>query len=379
MEAQSKLTLDIIADYIRLNLNNFVNTDEIIIIKKSNKNEKVEHKSTEKSTEKSNEKKEKQYNNLNEFFTLLDKTGKEIFPIEFIKTISKEFVDLFDNFFLIKPISDFLIDEKEYNYSFYSAILTALNDNYSKESTKYKLESINNLMSYMKSDMAMDGFKNYNYSKLKWTKNQIIKDINSNTISDKIIRCISDILHINIFLINSNNIEYYGGDFLVFKKILILFKYNENYYIISDNENKYFHFNSNELIKSILINNQCIKLKLCEKFNSIGYEKINNNEVKNQKPNEIEYTDRLNGFDSETESETKSNKSDKSNKSNKSNKLEKEFVENDEINHNMSLIELQKKAKELNIDTFYFVDDVRKMKNKKELCTEIISYKNKKI
>jgi len=379
MEAQSKLTLDIIADYIRLNLNNFVNTDEIIIIKKSNKNEKVEHKSTEKSKQKSNEKKEKQYNNLDEFFTLLDKTGKEIFPIEFIKTISKEFVDLFDNFFLIKPISDFLIDEKEYNYSFYSAILTALNDNYSKESTKYKLESINNLMSYMKSDMAMDGFKNYNYSKLKWTKNQIIKDINSNTISDKIIRCISDILHINIFLINSNNIEYYGGDFLVFKKILILFKYNENYYIISDNENKYFHFNSNELIKSILINNQCIKLKLCEKFNSIGYEKINNNEVKKQKPNEIEYTDRLNGFDSETESETKSNKSDKSNKSNKSNKLEKEFVENDEINHNMSLIELQKKAKELNIDTFYFVDDVRKMKNKKELCTEIISYKNKKI
>jgi hypothetical protein len=133
MEAQSKLTLDIIADYIRLNLNNFVNTDEIIIIKKSNKNEKVEHKSTEKSKQKSNEKKEKQYNNLDEFFTLLDKTGKEIFPIEFIKTISKEFVDLFDNFFLIKPISDFLIDEKEYNYSFYSAILTALNDNYSNE------------------------------------------------------------------------------------------------------------------------------------------------------------------------------------------------------------------------------------------------------
>lgn len=370
MEAQSKLTLDIIADYIRLNLNNFTNSDEIIIVQKSKdiSTSLLKEKSKEKSKEifKSLPK-EKKYNNLDDFIISLNDTEKEKFPIEFIKTISKEFVDLFDNFFLIKPISDFLIDEKEYNYSFYSSILTALNDNYNKESNKYKLESINNLMSYMKSDMAMDGFKNYNYSKLKWTKNQIIKDINSNTISDKIIRCISDILHINIFLINSDNIEYYGGDFLVFKKIVILYKYNDNYYIVSDNKNKYFHFNSNELIKSILINNQSIKLKLCEKFNLIGYEKINNNEVKKQKSNEIEYTDKLNGFDSETESETKyESKSDKS---------EKEFIENDEINHNMSLIELQKKAKELNIDTFYFIGDVRKMKNKKELCTEIISYK----
>ena len=372
MEAQSKLTLDIIADYIRLNLNNFTNSDEIIIVQKSKEILKEKSKEILKSipTEK-----EKNYNNLDDFIISLNNLGKDKFPVKFIKNISKEFVELFDNFFLIKPISDFSFDEKEYNYSFYSSILTALNDNYNKESNKYKLESINNLMSYMKSDMAMDGFKNYNYSKLKWTKNQIIKDINSNTISDKIIRCISDILHINIFLINSDNIEYYGGDFLVFKKIVILFKYNDNYYIVSDNENKYFHFNSNELIKSILINNQCIKLKLCEKFNSIGYEKINNikkqnttNDIKKntndikKNTNDIEYTDRLNGFDSETETDSDS---------------KTEYVENEEINHNMSLIELQKKAKELKIDTFYFVGDVRKMKNKKELCTEIISYKNK--
>ena len=281
---------------------------------------------------------------------------------------------MFDDFFLIKPISDFSIEEKELNYSFYSALLSALNDNYFNETIKYKLESINNLMAYMKSDMAMDGFKNYQYSKLKWTKNQIIKDINSNSISDKIIRCVSDILHINIFLINSGNIEYYGGDFLVFKKIVILFKHNDYYYIISDEKNKYFHFNSNELIKSILINNNCIKLKLCENFNSIGYEKINKNHFKNdvkndikkEKNNEIEYTDRLNGFESESDSESESKS-----------KSEKEFIGNDEINHDMSLIELQKKAKELKIDTFYFVGEVRKMKNKKELCTEIISHKTK--
>jgi hypothetical protein len=344
MEAQSKLTIDIIAEYIRNNLKNFIENDEIVIVQKPIKNEKSDNILKER--------KEKKYNNLDEFIILLDKTGKEKFPKEFIKTL--KFVDLFDNFFLIKPISDFLIEEKEYNYSFYSAILTSLSENYCKESTKFKLESINNLLSYMKSDMAMDGFKNYNYSKLKWTKNQIIKDINSNSISDKIIRCVSDILHINIFIINSNFIEYYGGDFLVFKKIIILFKHDDYYYIISDNDNKYFHFNSNDLIKSILINNEHINLKLCEKFNSIGYEKISNNDTIKEKNNEIVYTDRLNGFESESESD-------------------KEFVENNEINHNMSLIELQKKAKELNIETFYFVGEVRKMKNKKELCTEIIS------
>ena len=360
MEGQSKLTIDIIAEYIRQNLKNFVENDEIIIVQKSNKTEKTKKVEQEHILKK----KEKKYNNIDEFITLINNTGKEKFPVEFLKSMPKEFVNLFDNFLLVKPISDFSIDEKEYNYSFYSAILTALNKNFNKESNKYKLESINNLMSYMKSDMAMDGFKNYNYSKLKWTKNQIIKDINSNTISEKIIRSVSDILHINIFIINLDNIEYYGGDFLVFKKIVILFKYNDDYYIISDYENNYFQFNSNELIKSILINNQFIKLKLCEKFNSIGYEKINIDNIdkidKIEKNIEIEYTDRLNGFESESES-----------------KSEEELIENDEINHNMSLIELQKKAKELNIDTFYFVNDVRKMKNKKELCTEIISHKNK--
>ena len=148
--------------------------------------------------------------------------------------------------------------------------------------------------------------------------------------------------------------------------LIILFKHNDYYYIFSDKELIYFHFNSNELIKVLLINNKYIDLKLCEKFNSIGYEKINDNNVKqninnddddDNKITEIVYTDRLNGFDSETETD-------------------KEIIENDEINHNMSLIELQKKAKELKIETFYFVGEVRKMKNKKELCTEIISHKN---
>ena len=39
----------------------------------------------------------------------------------------------------------------------------------------------------------------------------------------------------------------------------------------------------------------------------------------------------------------------------------------------MSLVELQKKAKELNIDTFHFVNGSRKIKNKKELCKDILS------
>ncbi len=39
----------------------------------------------------------------------------------------------------------------------------------------------------------------------------------------------------------------------------------------------------------------------------------------------------------------------------------------------MSLIELQKKAKELNIDTFHYVNNIRKFKNKKELCKDILS------
>ena len=79
----------------------------------------------------------------------------------------------------------------------------------------------------------------------------------------------------------------------------------------------------------------------------------------------IEYNDDLNGYDLENTENTE----------NKSIYSESDSDHNEEINENLSLIELQKIAKELQINIFDSTNQVRKIKNKKQLCTEILKKK----
>ena len=368
MNNQTKLTLDIIGEYIRNNLGHFKPSDEEIIIVQNTK---------KTNTEKSNHIKPKlsldnskicEKKNINDILNDISINELIKFPLKYFEKLS--FVDLLESFLVFKPSCEFTIDEKEYSYSFYSCILSSLNNDYIKATDKYKFNSINNLISYLKSDVSMDGYKNHGYSKIGLKKNDLIKDINNDKISDILIRYVTDALHINLFLIDDKNIKYFGGEFIVFKNIVIILKHNDKYYLICTEKDKYFRFNSNDLIKQILLNSNKLKLVFAESFNYTGYNlklnpinKINEineiNEIKTTKPTEkIEYTDRLNGYESESESESNS---------------ESNNIFHKEINENQSLIDLQKKAKELNIEIFYTGATTRRMKNKKELCKEIIN------
>ncbi len=141
-----------------------------------------------------------------------------------------------------------------------------------------------------------------------------------------------------------------------------MLKYNNRYYLLTTKEDKIFTFNSNDYIKSILTHPENLKLIFTDKFNAVSFDwtkllnlcKKNNVEIETKLP--IAYNDKLNGYDIDEETV----KDDTPNKQ-------------DEFNENMSLIELQKKAKELNIDTFYYANGSRKFKNKKELCKDILS------
>ena len=121
-----------------------------------------------------------------------------------------------------------------------------------------------------------DCFRQHGYSSLKWTKKSLLELIKNNIFNDKLIRIICDILHINMFYIDNddeNKIKYVGGDFIVFKKIILMLKMNNIFYIIYDKNSSYgklFHFNSNNFIKSLLLNNECITLIFCEKFLCVG-------------------------------------------------------------------------------------------------------------
>jgi len=375
MNNQSKLTLDIIGDYIRNNLGHFKSSDEEFIIVQNTKkinSDKINSdkiNSDKNNFEKPNKIKTIQIKkNINDILNDISVDESIKFPNKHFENL--HFIDLLESFLLFKPTNNFMIEEKEYSYSFYSCILSSLNNDYTKATDKYKFNSINNLISYLKSDVSMDGYKNNGYSKIGIKKNDLIKDINSDKISDMVIRYVTDALHINLFLFDDKNIKYFGGDFIVFKNIILMLKHDEKYYIICTDKEKYFKFNSNDLIKQILLNTDKLKLVFTESFNYTGYNlTMNHIKNENEKTEKIEYTDRLNGYESDSDLESeKSN-----NEENQDNLDNLDITFHKEINENQSLIDLQKKAKELKIDIFYISGDNRKMKNKKELCKEIIN------
>ena len=57
----------------------------------------------------------------------------------------------------------------------------------------------------------------------------MVKNLEKNVVDNKIIRYVSDALHLNIFYIDGNNINYVGGDFIVFKKMIFI-KNEKNIY-----------------------------------------------------------------------------------------------------------------------------------------------------
>lgn len=362
-----KLTLDIIKEYIRNNISSF--TDEEVLIeiapKKKDKvdNFKINKELSEKETKKT----------LEQIISSIDKkiNSTTEFPIEYFSNLYSK--NLMKDFLILNSISqsDMPVEQEDINInnlSFYYSIFCAVEPDFLKMSSENKYQAYINLISYLKKDIMIDGFKQHQYIKLKWTKNDIFKNLEKNIVDNKIIRYVSDALHLNILYIDGENICYVGGDFIVFKKMIIMLKYNNKYYLLTTKEDKLFTFNSNDYIKSILTHPDNLKLIFTEDFNLVSsdWNKLLNlckksaeqEQIKTKSP--ITYNDKLNGYDIDEDTV----------KDDTPTLVEKQ---DEYINENMSLIELQKKAKELNIDTFYYANGARKFKNKKELCKDILS------
>ncbi len=341
-----RLTIDMIRDYIKNNIKYFTN-EEIIEVKHDKNNKNIQDKPVQKKT--------LQELMSNDFDTI--KINPSFFPNLFSN-------DLIGNFLILNPLHG-IVFNKDVNLntiSFYYSVLCSLEN--IPEENKYK--QYLSLMNYLKKDIMIDGFKQHKYSKLKWNKNQIYKNFEKDTIDDKVIRYVSDALHINIFYIKNDKIYYAGGEFIVFKKIVFLLNYNDRYYLICDKLNKSYYFNSDEYIKSFLTDSKNINLVFEEKFSPVGSALSKKKSDIDKKEVEftdklVEYTDKLNGYDIE-------NTEDENIENNENN-------EDDEINESLSLIELQKKARDNNIDIFCYISGIRKIKNKKQLCIEILNKK----
>ncbi len=375
MESSRKLTLDIIKQYISNNLNHFTN-DEYLDAKQSSVMQNVTKKIKQEPPKQEQKQQEHIPKSLSEYLITDKKTLS--FPINFFAYCYS--TSLLENFLIFNQSCQIDIKDQDKSkdqdinintLSFYYALLSAMEPSFSSESKDNKFILFNNLMNYLKKDIMIDGFKQHQYSKLKWTKNDIFKSLEKNEVTDKIIRYVSDALHINIFCIDykTQEVNYYGGDFIVFKKIAILMKHDNKYYLVYDTNNKLFSFNSNDFIKNIITNPGKLNLVFVDNFNPVGsdWNKYMNlqDKTQNNTPNQddqILYTDKLNGYDIDEDTVV----------DNKNQEVIQE-IRDEYINDSMSLIELQKKAKELNIDVFHNVNGVRKIKNKKELCREILN------
>jgi len=363
-----RLTIDMIKEYIRNNIKSFIN-EEVITQYIPKKQNIINPLLVE-------EKKSLQTLLTDDFNTL------KIESSYFLNLFQN---NLFENFLILNPLYNFSNEDISINkktLSFYYSVLSSLDVKFHSESQEYKYKSYISLLSYFKKDIMIDGFKEHKYSKLKWNKNHIYKHFEKNTLDDKVIRYVSDALHINIFYIKNDKIYYTGGEFIVFKKIVFLLNYDDTYYLLCDKENKFYIFNNNEYIKSFLKENSNINLVFSESFDPVGTNwnksiDIQKNQNKIGKIEEITYTDKLNGYDIENTIQSNDEENDKENdeENNEVNDEENDGEIDEEINENLSLIELQKKAKEFKIDIFYNIDGNRKIKNKKQLCIEILKKK----
>lgn len=365
MESQlKKITIDTLIRYIKDNISVISNVDII------DKPQNIEILSNEK---KSLNKKSKTFI---EEFTDSEMNSSLKFP---------KLKNLFSNDLL----NDFLIYKVDDDCSFYRSLFIILDQNFSTSDKDKQDLIIKNFIQYLKSDIMMLGFAQYEYSKLKFNKKNMYNDLDKNIISKEIMRYCADVFHINIFYIDykDETINYTGGNFIPFKKSIILLKINDRFNICYNVHGKIFRFNNNDFFDTILTNSDIIKLLTSDKFN-ICTEDLNKYIKKDKKKStinanvnqnlnfdldfdkiikksQIQNTDsteinKMNGYESDE------NEIEIQNKERKINHID------DPINENMSLTELQKIAKERNITITFIVDGKKKIKNKKELCKEIL-------
>ena len=371
-----RITLETLIAFIKTNLSSLQPLSETIMVEPEKK-EKVPVKS------------EIKIKRIKSFYEeLAENTNPIIFSSNFIKNFSN-FPE--SNLFVSNLNSLFVPEESEgkkkkvdfSKYTFFKSVLY----NLIKKMTETDLETF---VKTLVKHVSYGGITEFNYTKLKWNKKTLKDNINNNIINEMTIRVVCDYLHINILVLNEDTkkIEYGGGEFIPFKKNIFVYKYENNFYPIFTNKDKFFQFNS-DLMKYILKNTDILMLLSLDQFSYkeedlskyINISKIlpEVNLPSNNLPLQEEISV-INKFDddySDSEHSTEDDTKDDTKDDEIEGKIEGKEVEEDfdqdifDKYMKLSLMEIQKEAKKYNIQTKVGT----KLKNKKELCMEISKVK----
>lgn len=191
------------------------------------------------------------------------------------------------------------------DYSFFNSILICLIPNLLNELIDVQRKIIENFIIESKRKV-LSIWKSHEYKKfVKQSINTsyIQTKITNNIITPEVINYISDYLHINIFVfdLTTDEIYFYGMNFIAFKKSILLLKFdNDIYELIFNEQSKFFTYND-EIINKI-INSDIIITYFNDEFNVCNNEnlkkygvKINNNKINKEeiynKTDSYEYND----------------------------------------------------------------------------------------
>lgn len=222
-----------------------------------------------------------------------------------------KYYQYFDNLKFLK------INGKTHNISLISSIIYCIYSQYNDKNDHDKEIFIKNLIEKLIGDVFIK-FTEFEYSKLKWKKNDIVENINNNKYDYKVLKYLSDYFVINIFIVDDDKIYFCGGNnFIQFRKNIFIVKTNDLYCPIFNEYKKTFSL-SDKIIQNINNNLDKINLYFFDLPLKIYIEpiiKIKKNvkfdDDKSTDKKIIEYTDTLNGFDIDTECESIIDKSEK--------------------------------------------------------------------
>jgi hypothetical protein len=204
-------------------------------------------------------------------------------------------------------IQHIIINNKKHNVSLISSILYCLYLNYTNMIDENKEKFIKKLIEKMASEVYIK-FTEFEFSKMKWKKNDIVENINNNIYDYKVLKYLSDYFVINIFIIKNNKLYFCGGNnFIQFRKNIFVELKDEIYNPIFSEYKKVFSL-SDVVIQNIINNLDTINLyfsdlpltiyiePLFKIKKNVKFDDVKTDGAKVDKK-VIEYTDTLNGFD----------------------------------------------------------------------------------
>jgi hypothetical protein len=134
-----------------------------------------------------------------------------------------------------------VINDIEYNISLYFSLLLGIFDDFKSLPKDQQIQCIKKFVEKILLDIsAQDLFKKFNYELYDWKKSELVDEIKKYNFGKRIIKFLSDYLHLNIWIFNYEtdeiNLSYCNNKINKFRDNIILFYDKGIYEIISYND-----------------------------------------------------------------------------------------------------------------------------------------------